>query len=319
LSDYCHVLINDSSKPPTADEIISRAYDAFGLCISVRDYINKEIIEGCKKLKVISSMGCGYDNIDIEAASKKGVYVCCIRNPIAIESVADLTWTLLLGLARKVVYGDLQVRNGKFEGWNPRNQYGLNIYGKTLGIIGMGMLGQAVARRAMGFRMQVLYYDPVQCSQENEKSLNLKYVSKDYLLKSSDYICICSPLSVSTYHQIGRDELSIVKPTSLLINTSRGSEVDENAVADALESGIIGGYAADVYEMEEKSFYNGINQIPARLLALSNQTLFSPHAATAPAETRLLMASDQAQAIVDTFKEEIPSGIVNLNLINKNR
>jgi lactate dehydrogenase-like 2-hydroxyacid dehydrogenase len=295
------VIINPSANPPTKNNILAVAHDAYGLCISVRDHIDATIINGMPNLKVISSFGRGLDNVDMEEAAKKGIIVRRNDGALMGEAVADLTWGLLLGLARKIYRGDQLVRAQRSSGWSPAPISGLNVSGKKLGVIGMGQLGKAVARRALGFDMQVCYYQPEPLTYEQEASLGLVFSPLETLLGQADFICVCSPLTKDTFHQIGERELSLMKPDGILINTGRGSLVDEEAVAKALEKNILGGYAADVFEMEEFHLKKQTAAIPAKLIEYQDRTLFTPHLGTAIPETRVLMAQIQAQAILEVL------------------
>lgn len=268
-------------------------------------------MQQCPKLRIISSFARGSDNIDVDAATKMGVWVATVSGVLA-EPTADMTWALLLALARKVLPGDRLVRSGRFRGWTPDPPFfGLNVFGKTLGIIGMGQIGQAVARRAGGFRMQVLYWKPTRLSQAEEQELGISWVPRNELLAQSDFVCLCSPLTPRTYHQIGEAELHVMKPSALLINTSRGSEVDEIAVGEALAAGRLGGYAADVFEMEDFVTDPPVRSIPPSLLKQEERTVFTPHASTAVVETRLQIARAQAQAVLDVLQGKKPRGAVN--------
>ncbi|MEW6046482.1 MAG: NAD(P)-dependent oxidoreductase [Bacillota bacterium] len=312
LRPFCRVSLAPFRRPPTAEEIIAGAQDAFALCVCARDRITGDVIKRCRQLKVISSFARGYDNIDVDVATDLGIWVACVSEILA-EPTADMTWALLLALARKVLPGDKFVRSGRFRGWEPRPRFpGLNVFGKTLGIIGMGQIGQAVARRGLGFSMRILYWQPNCLSASLEQALGVTWVTKEELLALSDFVCVCSPLTQATYHQIGYAELRLMKPTALLVNTSRGSQVDEVAVAEALRAGRLGGYAADVFEMEDYVPNRQVSAIPECLLGLRERTVFTPHASTAIAETRAAIARAQAQAILDVLEGRRPSGAVNV-------
>lgn len=311
LKPFCRVVRPPFRRAPTAEEIIAGARQAFALCVCARDRITADILKRCPKLKIVSSFARGYDNIDVEAATDLGIWVAS-ASEILTEPTADMTWALLLALARKVLPGDQFVRTGRFRGWEPRPRFpGFNVFGKTLGIIGMGQIGRAVARRARGFSMRILYWQPNRLPAFREEALGATWVTKEELLSLSDFVCICSPLTKATYHQVGQAELRLMKATALLVNTSRGSQVDEVAVAEALRAGRLGGYAADVFEMEDYVSDRHVSAIPECLLKLRDRTVFTPHASTAIPETRAAIARCQAQAVLDVLEGRRPSGAVN--------
>lgn len=298
------VIINPLSRPPTKDELLKAARDAYGLCISVRDHIDAAVIAAMRELKVISSFGRGLDNVAVNEAKQRGVIVRCNDGFLMGEAVADLAWGLLLGLARKIYLGDQLVRAQCSSNWSPVPLFGLGVSGGKLGVIGMGQLGRAMARRAGGFNMQVSYYQPERLSPEQESTLGLTFLPFELLLKQSDFICVCSPLTEETFHQISERELGSMKPSCILINISRGSVVDEEAVAAALANNALGGYAADVFEMEEFHPQKQTGTIHAKLIECQDRTLFTPHLGTAVPQTRALMAKIQAQAIIDVFNAQ---------------
>lgn len=311
LAPFFNVFVPTNIHGLTPERLALEAQKAFGLCVSVEHKISGELIAQLPYLRIISSFGRGSDNIDVEEATRRGIWVACVYGKKIDESVADMTWALLLGLARKVAVGDQTIRAAGYSSWRPQPLLGAQVSHQRLGVIGMGKLGQAVARRALGFGMQVLYYQPLRLSIQLESVLGLKFTERHTLLEKADFICICSPLEQDTYHQIGVQELSLMKPTSLLINPSRGSQVDEFAVAEALKNGIIGGYAADVFEMEDVYYATPGVRILCSLLDQQGNTLFSPHAGTAIDETRIHMARVQAQAVLDVWQGRVPKGAIN--------
>ncbi len=311
LKTHFTVQINPSIRNIKKDEIITSAKKAYGLCVSVRDHIDREILSECDELKIVSTYGRSLSNIDVDEATKRGIYVVCNDGIIMSEAVADLTWGLLLGLARKLLPGDREIRSGKFESWSPVPNYGFSVSGKKLGIIGMGNLGQAVAHRAYGFNMEVIYYQPEKLSARQESIIKVKYTNLLQLLKQSDFITICAPLTSATYHLISDAELRLMKPSCIIVNTSRGSIVDEEALGNALDKNIIAGYAADVFQMEEVFSDKHDSYINKSLIAQKERTLFTPHLGTAIVETRIRMAIFQAQAILNLLLGKVPDGAVN--------
>jgi len=213
----------------TKEEMIERVKDADAVITQLRDPIDKEFIDAGKKLKIIANYAVGYNNIDVEYARLKGIYVTNTPG-VLTEATADIAWALLLAVARKIIPADKFVREGKFKGWKPKLFLGYEIYGKTLGIIGMGRIGQAVARRALGFGMKVIYHNRKRLPEEIENKYNANYVDLETLLKTSDFISINVPLTKETYHLLNEEKLSLLKPNAILINTARGPVVDEKAL-----------------------------------------------------------------------------------------
>ncbi len=313
LRPCCRIVRHRLKRPPTSEEIVAGAHNAWALCCSVRDHVGASVLEACPGLAIVSSFGRGHDNIDVETATRLGVWVSTIEFALT-EPVADMAWALLLALARKLLPGDRIVRSRGFRGWDPRPPaFGCRVAGGTLGVIGMGQVGQAVARRARGFSMRTLYWQPDRLTQAEEAALGVTWVSKPQLLAASDFVALCTPLTSDTYHQIGARELQAIKEGALLVNISRGSEVDEKAVAAALEGGRLGGYAADVFELEDIPPVDGERpiRIPEALLRQTAKTVFSPHASTAILETRTEIAKAQARPILDLLAGRRPTGAVN--------
>jgi len=311
LNPFCDVIENETYENPSKRDIILSTKNAHALCCFVPDLIDEEIINSCSVLRIISIFAAGYDNVDIAAATRKGIWVANVPETLS-EPTADLTWALLLAVARKLISGDSFVRAEKFTGWShPTPFLGNNIFGKKMGIIGMGKLGRAIACRALGFNMTVLYYQRQQLDSDCERELNLIYVARDEIFKQSDFICIASPLTDKTFHQISTRELSLMKPSACLINTARGSEVDEEAVARALRDKRIAGYAADVFEMEDTQFSNRPSYINQFLVNQPGCTVLTPHLGTATMETRIELSKIQALNVLQVLRGERPFGAVN--------
>jgi len=235
--------------PPPKEVIIEEAKDVDALVTLLTDKIDKEVLDVAKNLKIIAQYAVGYDNIDVEECTRRGIYVTNTPE-VLTETTADFTWTLILAVARRVVEADKFVRSGEWEksrtGWHPKMLLGTDIHGKTLGIIGLGRIGTAVARRAKGFNMKIIYYS--RSRKENiEKELGLKYVDLNTLLREADFVSIHVPLTEETYHMIGERELKLMKNTAFLINTSRGKVIDEKALYKALKEKWIAGAALDVF------------------------------------------------------------------------
>jgi glyoxylate reductase len=276
--------------------LLEKIKDQDAVLSMVNNFITDDILQQASKLKVIGNCGVGYNNIDIASAEKRGIVVTNTPD-VLNDATADLTWALILGIARRIVEADHFVREGKFTGWLPHLFIGNMVYGKKLGIIGMGRIGSAVCQRAKGFNMKVYYYNRNPLSKEKEQEYNAQYVDLETLLKECDYITIHAPLNEESYHLIGREELHLMKKDAYLINTSRGPLIDEQALYEHLKEGKIAGAALDVYEHEPK--------IVEGLLALDNVILL-PHIGSATYETRTKMAELAANNIANVLSGKEP-------------
>ncbi|MEM3606932.1 MAG: D-glycerate dehydrogenase, partial [Candidatus Bathyarchaeia archaeon] len=250
LKEFCEVKVWSESFPPPKQELIKNAKEAYGLLCMLNDKIDSEVLNSVLNLKVISSMSAGFDHIDVEEATNKGIYVTNTPE-VLTEATADLTWALLMAAARLIVKADNYVRQRRWkEGWSPTLFLGENVYGKTLGIIGAGKIGLAVAARASGFNMKKIYFNRSKLPKEIEEKYGLTYKPLEELLKEADFVTIHTPLTKETYHMIGEDQLKLMKRTSILINTARGAVINENALIKALKEKWIAGAALDVFEKE---------------------------------------------------------------------
>lgn len=276
--------------------LLEKIKDQDAVLSMVNNFITDDILQQASKLKVIGNCGVGYNNIDIASAEKRGIVVTNTPD-VLNDATADLTWALILGIARRIVEADHFVREGKFTGWLPHLFIGNMVYGKKLGIIGMGRIGSAVCQRAKGFNMKVYYYNRNPLPKEKEQEYNAQYVDLETLLKECDYITIHAPLNEESYHLIGREELHLMKKDAYLINTSRGPIIDEQALYEHLKEGKIAGAALDVYEHEPK--------IVEGLLALDNVILL-PHIGSATYETRTKMAELAANNIANVLSGKEP-------------
>lgn len=275
-----HVLPGSPTSPiASAEEVAAAARDAEVIFALPANPISRLVIAAAPRLRLVASMGTGYDNIDVPAARERGIAVSYAPR-ILEETTADFTFALLLSAARRLPQSERFLRGGNFRGWSPFLFLGHDIFEKTLGIIGMGRIGQAVARRAGGFKMKILYSGPNR-KPEAESEFGAEHVSLSELLTMSDFVSIHAPLRSDTRHLIGARELSLMRPNAFLINTARGAVVDEEALAAALESGAIAGAGLDVFEREP--------EIHPRLLQLDNVVL-APHIASSTEATRVKMA-----------------------------
>ncbi|MGC8895542.1 MAG: glyoxylate reductase [Candidatus Bathyarchaeia archaeon] len=287
--------------PPPKKVIIEKARKVDALATLLSDKIDAEVFDAAPKLKIVAQMAVGFDNIDIPEATKRGIYVTNTPE-VLTDTTADFAWALLLAVARRVVEADKYVRSGQWKvGWHPMMMQGRDVHGATLGVVGAGRIGFAVAKRATGFDMKILFYDVVP-RPEMEK-LGAKKVDMDTLLRESDFITIHVPLMKETYHLINEEKLKLMKKTAYLINNSRGPVVDEKALYHALKEGRIAGAALDVFEQEPTPMDNP-------LLKLDN-VVVAPHISSASYETRSRMAEMVAENLVAFFEGKKPPNLVN--------
>jgi len=297
LRGACEVRIHDGPGGAGRETIALEAREAVALCYFVPDLIDAELLARLPRLRVLAGFGKGYDNVDVAAAKARGVWVTNVPDDLT-EGTADLAWGLLLGLARGIRGGDALVRSGASPGWSIQASLGTAVSGKILGIVGYGAIGRAIARRAGGFDMRVLHSD-----RGAGKPL-------DELLAAADFVVLALPLSDATRHLIDAQRLRLVKSSACLINVARGSIVDEAAVADALERGALAGYAADVFELEDRQYPERPVHVNVRLLS-SPRTLLTPHLGTATVEDRAKLAIVQAQSVLEALAGRKPANAVN--------
>ncbi|MEM2289495.1 MAG: glyoxylate reductase [Candidatus Hadarchaeales archaeon] len=301
LREKCEVEVNEEDRVLTKREIIEGVRGKDGLLCLLTDRIDAEVMDaGAPTLKVISNYAVGFDNIDVPEATRRGIAVTNTPG-VLTETTADLTWALLMAVARRIVEADKFVRRGDWKGWAPSLFLGRDVYGKTLGIVGLGRIGKAVARRAAGFEMKVLYFD-VKRDEKAEKELGVRFVSLEELLRESDFVSIHVPLTKETWHLIGEKELRLMKPTAFLVNVARGPIVDEAALIRALREHWIAGAALDVYEREP--------YVPPELIQLEN-TVLLPHLGSASVETRERMAMMAVENLLAVLESRIPPNLVN--------
>jgi len=288
---------------PPKNVLIEKVRAVDGLYCLLTDKIDEEIIRAARQqLRGISQVAVGYDNIDVEAATNRGIYVTNTPG-VLTETTADLAFALLMATARRIAEADRYVRSGKWKiPWGLMMMLGQDVWGKTIGIIGMGRIGSALAKRAKGMSMKILYHDVVR-SEEAEKELGAEYVDLETLLKESDFVSIHVALSPSTYHLINEERLKMMKKTACLVNTSRGPVVDEKALYEALKEKWIWAAGLDVWEKEPVDSDNP-------LLTLENVTA-APHIASASHETRTKMAVMAAENLIATLEGRVPPNLVN--------
>jgi len=301
LRKHFKVTINREDRNAHRGEIKKALKDAHALLSLLTDPIDEELLANAPNLRIVANMAVGFNNIDLKAATKHGIMATNTPD-VLTETTADLAWALILAVARRLVEADTFTREGQFPGWEPMAFLGGDIHGKTLGVVGFGRIGQAMARRAAGFGMRVLYCDAARVSASVEKRLKAKRVSLRKLFGASDFISLHVPLTKTTHHLIGAEQLKLMKPTAYLVNTSRGPVVDEKALVKALKQGKIAGAGLDVYE-KEPALARGLDK-------LANVVLL-PHIGSASIETRTKMAVMAAENIVHGLSGKKPPNLLN--------
>jgi glyoxylate reductase len=306
LDAECEVQYWTDSERPPRDEVLRRVKDKEGLVCLLTEKVNEEFLRSAPKLRIASNVAVGYDNIDVDACTKRGIAVTNTPG-VLDETTADFAWTLLMTVARRVAEGELLARSGNWKGWNLDQLCGADVWGKTLGIVGFGRIGRSVARRASGFQMKIIYTDAVRVSEEVEKSLNAEFRDMNSLLAESDFISLHVPLLPETRGLFDAPKLFRMKPTAFLINTSRGPVVEEAALVTALENNKIAGAALDVFE-NEPFIHPGLKR---------PNVVLTPHIASASIETRTKMALMAANNILAVFKGRRPPNLLNPDIFKK--
>ncbi|HET6781519.1 MAG TPA: D-glycerate dehydrogenase [bacterium] len=278
-----------------------------GLLSLLTDRVDEELMASAPDLKVVSNLAVGFDNIDVPAATRRKIVVTNTPD-VLTETVADFAFCLLLAAGRRLVEGDAYARAGKWKTWDLMLLAGQDLYGATLGLIGLGRIGSAVARRAKGFEMRVIYYDPYR-REDIEKQLGIEYREMNEVLRESDFISVHVPLMESTRHLISRDQFRLMKKTAVFVNTSRGPVVDQRALAEALQARQIFAAGIDVFEKEP---------VPSdeQLLKLEN-AIVVPHIASASVPTRMRMATLAAENLVAVLQGKRPPNPVNPEVLER--
>lgn len=300
LREKYEVLEFSGERLPTRKELLEGVRDSSAVITTVSDSVDKEFIDLLPDLKVVSNCGVGYENIDVGYATEKGVMVTNTPD-VLTETTADLAWTLMLSVARRVIEADAYVREGNFRSWHPSLLLGHNIHEKTLGVFGMGRIGTAVARRGKGFNMRVLYNSRSR-NEEAEKETGAAYADFPRLLEESDFIVITSPLNKGTRGRFGLEEFRAMKPNSIIVNIGRGPIIKEKELVTALRDGLIWGAGLDVYENEP--------DVDPELLKLKN-TVLLPHIGSASRETRENMFDMAVRSVELALQGKTPEHLVN--------
>jgi phosphonate dehydrogenase len=289
---------NPGPEPWPEAELRMQAAQADALMVFMPDRIDDAFLAGCPHLKIIGAALKGYDNFDVGACTRRGVWFTIVPD-LLTEPTAELALALMLAVARNVIPGDRHVRSGVFRGWRP-TLYGATLFGATVGVIGFGVVGKALARLLEPFRARILTFDVADTADALE-----------HLLRESQYVVPLLPLTSDTLHMLSRDRIAIMAPGAFLINVGRGSVVDEEVVAQALASGHLGGYAADTFEMEDWARPGRPDQIPASLLN-SDRAVFTPHLGSAVRGARLEIERLAATSICQALRGETPDHAVNV-------
>ena len=296
-----------NDRPPRA-EVLKRVRGKDALVCLLTEKIDPELLEAAgPSLRIAANVAVGFDNIDVAACTARGVAVTNTPG-VLDETTADFTWTLLMGVARRLVEGDRMARSGAWTHWNFDLLCGTDVWGKTLGIIGLGRIGRAVARRAAGFRMRVIYHNTKRADISIEREFNAEYVSREEVFAQADFLSLHVPLTPATRGLIGPAELAKMKRTAFLINTTRGPVVQETALIDALERGVIAGAALDVFEREPL--------IPDGLRR--DNVVLAPHLGSASVETRTKMAMIAVENVIALFESKRPPTILNPEVLRSN-
>lgn len=309
LRSVAEVIPNDTRETLPPAEVLARTRDAHAMMVFMPDSIDRHFLEACPNLGIVSAALKGYDNFDVDACTERGVWFSIVPDLLTIPT-AELTIGLLLGLTRRLLEGDHHIRSGSFQGWRPA-LYGTGLTGRTLGIIGMGAVGKAIAKRLAGFDMRLVYCDEVALEPDQEKAWSLARLSLDALLQECDFVIPMLPMNPKTFHLIDADAIARMKRGAYLVNACRGSVVDEPAVAEALKTGQLAGYAADVFEMEEWTRTDRPAAIPRALLDNTAQTFFTPHLGSAVKEVRLEIERQAAWNIIQALSGQRPAGAIN--------
>jgi phosphonate dehydrogenase len=292
-----------------AAQLLSRAAEAEALMVFMPDRIDEDFLRHCPHLKVIGAALKGYDNFNVEACSRRGVWFTIVPDLLTVPT-AELVVGLMIDLARHIRAGDRLIRKGGFSGWRPRF-YGKGLQGSTAGIIGLGAVGRALARRLAALEMKIMYTDIQPVPTEMFAGTVAVYASLENLLRESDFVIPLAPLTTQTRHLLNARTLTLMKPGSFLVNAGRGSLVDERAVAEALAGGHLAGYAADVFELEDWALADRPRDINLQLLSLTERTVFTPHLGSAVGAVRLAIEMEAAQNILEALNGKTPRGAVN--------
>jgi lactate dehydrogenase-like 2-hydroxyacid dehydrogenase len=296
---------NSDDRAMPAAELAARLADCEGLVSLVHDKINDELLSAAPKLKVVSNVAVGYDNFDLAAMTRYGVMATHTPG-VLTDTTADLAFALLMAAARRLGEADRYVRAGQFQVWSVDLLLGMDVHHSTLGLLGFGRIGRSMARRARGFDMRVIYFDEVRAGPEVEEKCGVEFADKETVIRQADFLSIHVPLEAATRHLMGRPEFEMMKPTAILVNSSRGPVVDEAALASALQNGVLAGAGLDVFEFEPK--------VHPVLMELPNVVL-APHIGSATAATRTAMAVLAVENCLDALEGKTPPNLLNKDVV----
>ena len=309
LSRRFDTRVNPSSEYMSRQQLLSEVVDVDGMVSLLSERIDGELLEAAPLLKVVSNYAVGYNNVDVAAATERGVMVTNTPD-VVTDATADLTWAILMAIARDVVVTDRYTKSGEWKQWRPEAFIAADITGATLGIVGMGRIGQAMAKRAAGFDMRVMYNNNSRVPTDVEQRLGVEFVDMDTLLRDADFVTLHVPLSDATYHLVDEGALSKMKSSAYLVNASRGPIVDERALVRALQRQRIAGAALDVYENEP--------QLAEGLSALNNVILI-PHLGANSRRTRERMAAMTLENVTAALSGGVPPNLVNPEVLSRRR
>ncbi len=301
LRQHCTVVDNQKDVPYAPDALAAALAGCDGLMCALTDKVDAALLAAAPALKAVANIAVGYNNIDVPACTARGVMATNTPG-VLDDSTADLAWALMLGTARRITEVERRIRDGEWTGWRLKQWLGVDVHHATLGIVGMGRIGQAIARRALGFEMKVLYHNRKRIAPELEGKCNASYVSMDDLLARADFVVLQVPYSPDTHHLIGAAQLKKMKRSAILINSTRGGVVDDAALVAALKDGTIRAAGLDVYENEPK--------LNPEFLELDNVVL-APHIGSSTEATRKAMAMLAAQNLVAALQGRTPPNLIN--------
>ncbi len=300
LNNACEVEYWTQPERISREELLRRVKDKEALVCLLTERVSDELLRAAPKLRIAANVAVGFDNIDVPACTKRGV-VATNTPGVLDETTADFAWTLMMAVARRIGEGEQLARSGNWKGWDLDQLCGTDVWGKTLGIVGFGRIGRAMARRAAGFQMKVIYHDAMRPAESVEKELHAEFREFNALLAESDFVSVHVPLLPETQGLLDAPKFARMKPSAFVINTSRGPVVDEAALVHALESGKIAGAALDVYE-NEPFIHPGLKRA---------NVVLAPHLASASLETRTKMACIAAENVVALFQGQRPPNMLN--------
>lgn len=300
LDGECAVEYMAGAARPTREELVARIAEKDGLVCLLTEKIDEEVLRAAPKLRIVANVAVGYDNVDVHACTKRGIVVTNTPG-VLDETTADFAWTLMMAVARRLGEAERFARSGEWKNWDLDQLCGTDVWEKTLGIVGLGRIGQAMARRAAGFQMKVIYTGRRRAPQEVEKAANAEYRELDALLREADFVSLHVPLNAETRGMFNAEQFSKMKRGAFLINTARGLIVNEQDLVNALEKGTIAGAGLDVFE-REPSIHPGLKRA---------NVVLAPHVGSASVETRTKMACMAAKNVVEFFRGKRPANAVN--------